>query len=58
MPYQQDVFKRCHSDKHFSEFYLQDDGKKTTGIDMEQNYATVTVCITGNSRRGTDIHPT
>jgi len=26
-------------------FYLQDGGKKSTGIDMEQNYVTVTVCI-------------
>jgi len=25
--YQQSVFKRCCSDKHFSEFYLQDGGK-------------------------------
>jgi len=24
---QQSVFKRYHSDKHFSEFYLQDGGK-------------------------------
>ena len=27
LTYQQSVFKRYHSDKHFSEFYLQDDGK-------------------------------
>ena len=26
-------------------FYLQGGGKKSTGIDMEQNYFTVTVCI-------------
>jgi len=26
------VFKRYHSDKHFSEFYLQDGGKKSTGM--------------------------
>ena len=25
--YQQSVFKRYHSDKHLSEFYLQDGGK-------------------------------
>jgi len=25
--YQQSVFKRYHSDKHFSEFYLEDGGK-------------------------------
>ena len=34
--HQQSVFKRHHSDKHFSEFYLQDGGKKSTGIDMER----------------------
>ena len=28
------------SDKHFSEFYLQE-----SGIDVEQNYVTVTLCI-------------
>ena len=27
LTYQQSVFKRYHSDKHFSEFYLQDGGK-------------------------------
>ena len=27
MIYQQSVFKRYHSDKHFKEFYLQDGGK-------------------------------
>ena len=26
-------------------FYLQDGGKISTGIDMEQNYATVTLCV-------------
>jgi len=26
-------------------FYLQDGGKKSSGIDMEQNYVTVTLCI-------------
>jgi len=31
--YKQSVFKRYHSDKHLSEFYLQN----STGIDMEQN---------------------
>jgi len=36
---------RYHSDKHLSEFYLQDGGKKSTGIGMEQNYVTVTRCI-------------
>jgi len=28
LTYQQSVFKRCHSDKRFSEFYLQDGGGK------------------------------
>jgi len=27
LTYQQSVFKRYHSDKHFEEFYLQDGGK-------------------------------
>ena len=27
LTYQQSVFKRCHSDKQFSEFYLQDGGR-------------------------------
>jgi len=39
------LFKRYHSDKHLSEFYLQDGGKKSTCIGMEQNYVTVTLCI-------------
>jgi len=42
LTYQQSIFKLYYSDKHFSEFYLQDGGKKSTGIDMEQNYVTVT----------------
>jgi len=45
MTYQQSVFKHYHSDRHFSQFYLQDGGKKPTGIDMEQNYVTVTLHI-------------
>ena len=28
----------------YHSFYLQDGGKKSTGMDMEQNYVTVTVC--------------
>ena len=36
LTYQQSVFKRYHSDKHLSDFYLQDGGKKSTGIDMER----------------------
>jgi len=27
-------------------FYLQDGGKKSNGIDMKQNYVTVTLCKT------------
>ena len=34
--------KHYHDDKHLSQFYLQDGGKNSLGIDMEQNYATVT----------------
>ena len=45
LTYQQSVFKRYHSDEHFSEFYPQNGGKQTTGIDTEQNYVTVTLCI-------------
>jgi len=43
--YQQSVFKRYRSDKHFSEFLPTRWWQKSTGIDMEQNYFTVTVCI-------------
>jgi len=43
--YQQSVFKRNHSDKHFSEFLPTRWWQKSTGIDMEQNYVTVTPCI-------------
>jgi len=43
--YYQSVFKRYHSDKHFSEFYLEDGGKNELAIDMEHNYVTVTLCI-------------
>ena len=39
---QQSVFKRYHSDKHFSDFYLQDGGKNQLA-DTEQNYVTVTL---------------
>ena len=45
LTYQQSAFKRCHSGKHFSQsFYLQDGGKNQL-TDMEQNYATVALCI-------------
>ena len=43
--YQQNVFKRYHSDKHFSEFLPTKWRQKSTGIDMELNYVTVTPCI-------------
>jgi len=46
LTYQQNVFKRYHSDKHFSEFLPTRWRQKSTGIDMEQNYVTVTLCIT------------
>jgi len=39
------LFKRYHSDKHFSEFLPTRWRQKSTGIDMEQNYVTVTLCI-------------
>jgi len=44
LTYQQSVFKRYHSDEHFSEFCPQNGGKQTTGIDTE-NYVTVTLCL-------------
>jgi len=40
LTYQQSVFKRYYSDKHFSEFYLQDGGKSQLKLNMEQNYVT------------------
>jgi len=39
------IFKRYHSDKHFSEFLRTKWRQKSTGIDKEQNYVTVTLCI-------------
>ena len=44
---QQSVFKRYHSDKHFSQFLPTKWRQKSTGIDMEQHY--VTVSIRGNT---------
>jgi len=38
-------FKFYHSDKHFSEFLPTRWRQKLTGIDIEQNYVTVTLCI-------------
>ena len=43
--YQQSVFKRYHSDKHFSDFLPTRWRQKSTGIDVEQNDFTVTFCI-------------
>jgi len=43
LTYEQSVFKHCRSDKHLSQFYLQDGGKNSLGVDMELNYVTVTV---------------
>ena len=40
--YQQSVFQHYHSGKHFPEFLPTGWQQKSTGIDMEQNYVTVT----------------
>ena len=40
--YQQSVFQHYHSGKHFPEFLPTRWQQKSTGIDMEQNYVTVT----------------
>jgi len=45
LTYQQSVFERYRSDKRFSEFLPTRWRQKSTGIDMEQNYVTVTLCI-------------
>jgi len=45
LTYQQSVFKRYHSDQHFSEFLPTRWQQKSIGIDTEQNYVTVTLCI-------------
>jgi len=37
------IYTRYHSGKHFSEFLPTRWLQKSTGIDMEQNYVTVTV---------------
>ena len=42
LTYQQRVFQRYQSDKHFSEFLPTRWRQKSTGIDTEQNYVTVT----------------
>ena len=41
--YQQSVFKRYHSDKHFSEFLPTRWRQKYTRVNVEQNYVTVTL---------------
>jgi len=38
-------FWRYHTSKHFREFYLQDGGENSAGMDMNRNYVTVTLCI-------------
>jgi len=53
MTYQQIVFKRYHSDKHFSDFLPTRWRQKSTGMDMEhENNVTVILCIASESRRG------
>ena len=42
---QQSVFQRYHGDKKFSRVLPTRWRQKTTGIDMEQNHVTVTLCI-------------
>ena len=39
------AYKRYHNDEDFSEFLAARWRQKSTGIDMEQNYVTVTLCI-------------
>ena len=48
--YQQSIFESYHNDKHSSEFLLRKWRQKSTGIDMEQNYVTVTLCVAHNNR--------
>jgi len=63
LTYQQSVFKRYYSDKHFSEFLPTRWRQKPTAIDMEQNYVTVTLCIFptvqwhNQADKRTDIRP-
>jgi len=53
------VSKRYHSDKQFEEFYPRHGGKNQLAQnDMEQNYVTVTLCITSYRLDGGEtIHP-
>jgi len=48
LTYQQSVFKHYHSDKHFSEFLPTRWHQKSTGVDIWQNYITVTLYITSH----------
>jgi len=43
--YQKSAFKRYHSDRHLSEFLPTRWRQKSAGVDMEQNYVTVTRCL-------------
>jgi len=38
-------FWRYHSSKRFREFYLQDGGENSAGMDMNRNYVTVSVTL-------------
>jgi len=44
LTYQQSVFKRYRSDKHFSAFLPTRRRQKSTGVDTESNYVIVTLC--------------
>jgi len=55
LTYQQSAFKRYHSAKHFSEFLPTRWRQKSTGIDMEPNYVTVTLCIINRAAVGTEF---
>jgi len=54
LTYQQRVFKRYLSGKHFSEFLPTGWRQKSSGIDMEQNYVTVTLCVSLPSKQHFD----
>ena len=43
--WQQSAFKHYQSDKHFSETLPTRWRQKSSGIDMQENYVTVTLCI-------------
>jgi len=43
LTYQQSIFKRYHSDKHFSEFYLQYGGKNQLAHSWNDYYVTATL---------------